>query len=492
MKPNPPMYETLRDFYKWLMLDCCMIKDKSGTPIPLHPTAGQLLFLKALLKQAKAEKPLRVIVLKARQVGLSTMCLALFSYLCMKKENMGALTVMHNAADGAEMFQAAHYMSEQSGFRSDSRTNRIQYTSGSQYRVATASGKWTASGSTLAYVHYSEAAKYPIEEGLKNIESITNTMPTTPESIIIFESTSIGRDPCFWPKWELSQEKDSIYEGVFIPWYLDSEYVLDTEPLEHTIEEKVLVQTAKRHKIKLNDNALAWRRYKISEAVTPESFMRDYPSTPAEAIVSSSGLVYPEMSLCLIDEMPEGHENWDRIGGIDPAHDPDSTAIVTGKYYDRILYIYDVYRDKGRLIKDHAKYMCNHCTYYIDHSASTFAAELRSKFTRTNGIKIVKVSHKRTGPENLSVPGEIEAVKKLMKEGRLKILRSCSEILIEESEGYVYKANENYPDKSKRSSSGSHFDALDSLRYLVLGLKSFENPTEVFPASARPSKRLIY
>jgi hypothetical protein len=71
------------------------IRTKSAEVVPLRLNAPQQKLYAALAAQARAGKPLRAIVLKARQMGFSTLTEAMIFKRTATRKNV------HNAADGS-------------------------------------------------------------------------------------------------------------------------------------------------------------------------------------------------------------------------------------------------------------------------------------------------------------------------------------------------------------------------------------------------------
>ena len=59
------------------MSSCCVIQDKAGESVPLTINRAQMIVMRVINKLRSLDVPVRLIVLKARQEGISTLGLGL-------------------------------------------------------------------------------------------------------------------------------------------------------------------------------------------------------------------------------------------------------------------------------------------------------------------------------------------------------------------------------------------------------------------------------
>jgi hypothetical protein len=86
------------------------------------------------------------------------------------------------------------------------------------------------------------------------------------------------------------------------------------------------------------------------------------------------------------------------------------------------------------------------------------------------------------------VNGEWEKVRKLMATGKLKVLDECADQLIYESDNLSWNSRTGLPDmvRDPQGADGwGHFDTLDALRYLVLGVMPTVEPQPLFERRER-------
>ena len=83
------------------------IKDKEGRLIRLILNPPQLRLYEAIKAQWKAGKPVRIIILKARQMGFSTLVVAIVFWLTATAKHVDSMIVAHKDEATANLFRMA-------------------------------------------------------------------------------------------------------------------------------------------------------------------------------------------------------------------------------------------------------------------------------------------------------------------------------------------------------------------------------------------------
>ena len=81
-----------------------MIRTKSGRLVPLQFNPPQQKLYRAIAAQAKAGRPIRIIILKARQMGFSTVTGGLIFHRTATRELVESLVVAHQEDATANLF----------------------------------------------------------------------------------------------------------------------------------------------------------------------------------------------------------------------------------------------------------------------------------------------------------------------------------------------------------------------------------------------------
>jgi len=248
--------------------------------------------------QAKLEQTLtgRDIVLKARQEGVSSLALALFTVDFLFLENSRSVCIAHDKDSTIKLFDRVKYFIKSFEDKNEikvpmtyeTRTELVNQSNGAYFYVGTAGSGNFGRSATLTNVHFSEIAFYPQPEKIY----LAASQAGTPRRIII-ESTAWGYGDFFFKMWNESINERNMYRAHFFGWQDFHEY---TAPVTERID-KTSVERDLQERFKITDGQLAWRRIKMTEFPTETSFQREYPMTPDEAFVSSGNPVFNIASL---------------------------------------------------------------------------------------------------------------------------------------------------------------------------------------------------
>jgi hypothetical protein len=259
------------------------VRNKTRGLIHLKPNRAQLEFSRNHSK--------RSIVLKARQLGITTYVAARFFIQTITQPGTVTVQVAHDQESAEEIFKIVHRFWEnlpkamQDGVLLTSRANIRQIVFprlDSEYRVATAADANAGRGMTIHNLHCSEVARWPrdVEETLASLRS---AVPEDGE--IVLESTPNGAGGIFYEEWQRAEETG--YSRHFFPWWYGDEYrvkkVPAVEPL--SVEEEHLVQHAG-----LTEAQIAWRRTK--RAQLRGLAVQEYAEDPVSCFRASGECVF--------------------------------------------------------------------------------------------------------------------------------------------------------------------------------------------------------
>ena len=464
------LLEALVLFYKWLQADQCVIRDINANLIPLRPNRAQQILLAKAILQAASWKPVRLIVLKARKVGISTFIQVLYFFLCAHYPNRLAIMLAHEARATEEIFGITKRTADNYNLVTTIPiAHQIRFPENdSRYYCRTAGGQGVGAGGTPNYLHHSEVAKWFIRAEETHYVSSNAVPDTNPDTIIIDESTANGRE-LFWAKYEAAANDNNPFEQIFIPWYYDDVLKAPVVGVMHLdSEEMQLITQARADGIDLSLEALQWRRNKIA-TIGEDIFRQEYPSTPEEAVQATKGLILPGIRNCLIDSLPfsiDAVDTSQRVGGIDYGY-YDATVIISAVYIDQVLYVFDIYHKEQGLAGDHVKHLKSGFNYFIDPSAPAGRNELL-QWAKKLGIKCKITQAPMNRLNGQVVVPQLRKVKNLISEGKLRVLRSCADRLIIEADSYAWNPRTGEPNDTRSEFTG-HFDTISALRYLVAG-----------------------
>ena len=333
------------------------IKTKRARIEPLRLNAAQTRLYDALMEQDRAGRPMRAIVLKARQMGFSTLAEAMIFAMAVNGENRNGLIVAHRQDATRNLFSMSkrfydNLPEERRPMLSASNAQELVFDNpdrdperraqdpglGSRIRCQTAGGGGIGRSDTVQMVHASEFAFWPGDKREKWI-GVMQTVPSERGTLVIVESTANGFDE-FHGMWEAAVNGESDFIPMFFPWFELPEYRKPVAPgTEWTAEEKTLME-----RFGLNGEQLSWRRWCIRNncAGDTDRFRQEYPSYPEEAFLTSGSAVFdPD----LVAARLAGAEKLARVGRFEYDDDPKNPAVMENVRFvereDGCVRIYD-------------------------------------------------------------------------------------------------------------------------------------------------------
>jgi hypothetical protein len=439
---------------------------------------AQLRVLRRMMRQAAAGKPIRLIVGKSRKTGISTLIQALFVFLSSLYPLQRAITLTHTGQATAEIFAIAVRIAEKWTARLPTediggRRELFWTDLDSWYSSGTAGGTAVGAGGTPSALHLSEVAKWERRKNETELNA-TTAVPDVPETIIVYESTFVGRD-LFWRRFDDARKGRTRYEAEFIGWWLDP--TLAADPGEHfhrTRTEQNIARIAAEDGVEISDEMLAWRRAKIAE-IGEALFRQEYPTTPEEAIQATKGLILPMMRMAIIPELPfhpgaTAPDSVSLLGGIDFGY-ADPTAIYSGFGYDRRIWVDGCWWGVETLAHEQVAGLRDRSTYYCDPSGLNFRKEL-SRAAKLEGVKakLVAAPRSKTAGEDIATV-ELRRLIAAVETGHLMIVdRPESQIdeLLIETDTLSWDERTGRPNM-ERGDESYHFDRIMALKYLVMG-----------------------
>lgn len=345
----------LKEDFKFWAERFCKIRTKDGEVRPLVLNTVQIKLLDAIEDQLQKTGRIRVIILKARQQGLSTFVSAYLYWRLSHRKARKGFVVAHVAKSTQSLFDMYKRVHKD---LPDQLRQTTRYASRSEIvfdkldtalAVATAGGDAIGRGETITDAHLSEVAFWPSAHASNNLNALSQAIPNTADTSIFVESTADGVSGPFYELWQGATEGKNGFLPFFSPWFDSAEYRKDDEPFPAAglwIEEEDLVRDHG-----LTWPQLAWRREKIA-LNGAEKFRQEYPATAKEAFVTSGFSIFDPVKIddALNEVEPPvatRHmigQNWpeNRFGELSVWHEPEigedywigaDVASGTGKDY---------------------------------------------------------------------------------------------------------------------------------------------------------------
>lgn len=265
------------------------ISNKEGNIVPFVPTDEQRDFVNNLEKDN--------IVLKSRQLGLSSITVALSIRSCIVKDNSTCVLISHNQTSTNAVFDKLKQMfnSLPSFIKPKLLTNNRQelsFENGSKITCMTAGNKDLLRGETVNSIcHLSEFSFWKNSE--KQMKAISQAV--SENGTIIIESTANGFNK-FSEIYYQAKNKENSYKAFFFNWIKGQALFLNQ--YQQSVE-RYKAQNGKNLSIKDLDSdeldlvdmgatlsQLTWRRLKIATDGV-ETFKVEFPSQDAECFLTT-------------------------------------------------------------------------------------------------------------------------------------------------------------------------------------------------------------
>lgn len=286
---------------------CVKIRTKTGDITPLLLNAAQKRLLAVIDDQLRTTGKVRVVILKARQMGFSTFVSAYIYWRLSHEKAKKGIVVAHKADSTRSLFDAYQRIHSEMpapvkpSTKYSSRRELVFDKLDTALIVATAGGDGLARGETITTCHCSETAFWAPSVAADNWNALGQAIPNTPGTIVFSESTANGMTGVFYDLWQGAVNGTNGYYPFFAPWFEDPTY---REPISQwfnrTIEEDELCK-----KYGLDDEQLQFRRTKIA-LNGRDKFEQEYPANAEEAFKASGRPVFvPEMVIEMINKAPK-------------------------------------------------------------------------------------------------------------------------------------------------------------------------------------------
>ena len=296
---------------------CLKIRTKSGAVVPFRLNPAQEKLYDVARRQQESGKPVRIIILKARQLGFSTLTEGLIFHACATRKNTNALIVTHREDATANLFRMSKLFydelpapirpmlkasnAQELIFENPTRSAKEKAARPglrSRLRCATAGGKGIGRSDTLQCVHLSEYAFWPegADGKAATLTGILQAVPSMPGTMVVIESTANGYED-FKERWDAAVAGENDFEAVFFAWFENPEYTMDPVPgTEWTPEERELME-----RYSLSEGQLQWRRWCIANNCGGDldMFRQEYPGNPDEAFLHSGTGVFDNEQVIL-------------------------------------------------------------------------------------------------------------------------------------------------------------------------------------------------
>ena len=294
----PWFLKKAREDFPWFAQNFLRIENREGHIVPFELNPMQVDLHDSLTRQKAETGQVRVVVLKARQMGLSTYCVARAYWNMLLSNGAYKVRVIAHRDDTAKMMldMASRFHREipiqdiihkTTGLTQHS----LELSNGSFMQTSTAGIRVSGSGrgGTSQHLHSTETAFQ--QNAHSHVQSMMNQIQGD-NTEIVMESTAAGPVGAFYDQYQSADAGDSPFLAKFYPWYVDPRYVLPAHdfapdpnpPNDYTPSEKDIMELHQ-----LTPEQMQWRRQKIRDldgaarGYGHAIFMQEFPTTAEDA-----------------------------------------------------------------------------------------------------------------------------------------------------------------------------------------------------------------
>lgn len=305
-------YIRFRYDFEYFCAYCARVQDKETADIyPFILRYAQRKLLKVLEDQRRANQPIRVILLKARQWGGST-CTQIYMAWIQLFHRINWHSVICAHLKDAALNIKGMYTTMMQYFpewiygplkmQPYEKTQNISYIKqiGCKITIGSAEAPESVRSQNVMMAHISEAGVYPTtakNNPTRLIRSVAGSILRIPYSIVVVESTANGTGNWFHTEWLKAERGKSDKYPLFVAWF---EIEMYSSPLPMPEEE--FIATLSEYEWQLWElgatlQAINWYRHKRMEYHNDDEMQAEFPSTAVEAFTHSGEIIFKQ-DLC--------------------------------------------------------------------------------------------------------------------------------------------------------------------------------------------------
>ncbi len=320
------------DFY-FFAYAYARIKNKEGGPdIPFYLRPAQIKVCKIFERLRLSGKPIKIILLKCRQWGGSTLTDIYMAWIMLFwKTHWNCNIVGHQSTSSITVFNmyerlinaiplwlmyptGEEYPDDVRKIKNDSKNANIKYLVPRSCKIQTGSAlnPEAARSDDVAMAHITEEAFFPNTEKWTPslvVKSVISPILNMPYNFIVRESTPNGMENEFHDEWIRAKKEDengkklSAYIPVFVAWFEIETYIKKMSEDERA---NYIIYLWKHRNDSTGHGAyfwklfqmgatvegIAWYEEKLKDYATLEDMQQEYPSDDIEAFLYSGKAVF--------------------------------------------------------------------------------------------------------------------------------------------------------------------------------------------------------
>lgn len=339
----------MQDFYIFCERNL-MIQDKiTGEIVPFELNWAQRELVERVVDDIAHGRPVRYIILKARQLGLSTVIEALGYWWTTTHKHIKTVIMAHETDASTNLYDMfkRYFDFSHPSFQPDRKYNTrkdlvFDLEDNVKEQMVAEGKKPTGLGSQIktlvaapgkgrsATIHFFHGSEVAFWEGNADVVSAAlQAVPLAPNTFAFLESTANGVGGYFYDEWQLAMKGESAFKPLFFAWHQHDEYEIGVDgPIDiYDEEEMELLEIFKKkdYPIESWDRKIAWRRAKKKEFRSdPKKFYQEYPKDDMEAFLASGRPAFDIKMLRAMEEIALAHQKEQVFGNI--VANPDTTS----------------------------------------------------------------------------------------------------------------------------------------------------------------------
>lgn len=344
------------DGFRFFCVHALRIVDESANLIPFVWNGPQERCAGILVGQFAAGVPVRMVLLKARKMGFSTLIEAFLLWTLLMSGHRGGYVLAHDEATTEYIFGIARTMYDNlpadirpSLKRGGGQTLRFAHND-SWIQIATAGSTLDiSSGFTFQFGHATEVSKWG-GNARDIVLAVQNAIGDVPYTVFVWESTAKGASGVFYEQWKLAESGTSSAIAFFAAWHELPKYAHPTSEADEALflawkaallvddlAESRRLQRALRldddevalvHHYSLRLGQIRWYRWILVNKCQDNEDLRrqEYPSCAEEAFLASGGRFFPPSLVARLRAS---------------AHPPERGHLLAGSLLERVRFVPD-------------------------------------------------------------------------------------------------------------------------------------------------------
>lgn len=304
--------------FEFFAYTCSIIEDKrTGEPIKFFLNKGQRILIGECERMRLAGVPIRIVLVKARQFGGSTVIVRYIQWLQLHvKKNW------HSAIVSALQDQSVNLRADyDNGIGSlpdwhpkitvkgvgSSPTIKIIPQRGCKIKITSAEKPGALRSFSLKCLHMTECGNWPStakKSGNEVAQAAYNTIPDEPDTFIALESTALGVGNFFHKQYQIAKmNKRDGRKGlrpVFVGFFMIDRYNAPIKDLQEFLDSMTNYNWWQWQQGATFESINWYKQYKAANNFTDFQMKSEFPTTADEAFQSNSGKYFSDQVIAYL------------------------------------------------------------------------------------------------------------------------------------------------------------------------------------------------